>query len=134
MAGQRVVRVSPKVLANLLGLPEDAVLEGASTHLFFDSGDVALRFHSGQWADRVPGDVIPEIRVESEWGVSPLVEIEKQLTIFGAIEECQRRMFANGIPRDPMELVSVTPPEHTDCGFVDPPATPDDTPHIIIGD
>jgi hypothetical protein len=103
MAGQRVVRVSPKVLANLLGLPEDAVLEGASTHLFFDTGDVALRFHSGQWADRVPGDVIPEIRVEK-----------------GAV-----RILPPGF---------TLTPEHTDCGFVDPPATPDDTPHIIIGD
>lgn len=80
--GKRVVRISEELLRQFFvegntfpptegsrvvitkGVPADAVIDAISDQMFWDRGEIAIRFSSSQWDGPEPCHACPEIRVE----------------------------------------------------------------------
>lgn len=71
---QAIIRVSFDLLAEALRLPPGVRVVDVSQHLYFDSGDVALKLEGECFEPVTPGAAIPQ--VEPQWIVHRVTEWE----------------------------------------------------------
>lgn len=95
-----------KIVRCIKGLPPGAKLEAMSMQVFFNTGDIALRFSHPDWPDTLPGEAIPIIPVEyaMEAVEPPVLEVsnrpltaDEENELLQAIEHSRCSTIAKGI-------------------------------------